>query len=110
MQRRVGSRHAGQRHLAHERQPQAREPRSRDAARRPRVLEAYVHPSVFLPRVEKISPLCSRGARRRRRLRKQPLPFFKNYYSGGIGSVRGFRTASLGPRDLDGAFLEEPAS
>ena len=35
----------------------------------------------------------------------QPLPFFKNYYSGGIGSVRGFRTASLGPRDIDGSFL-----
>jgi outer membrane protein insertion porin family len=35
----------------------------------------------------------------------QPLPFFKNYYSGGIGSVRGFRTASLGPRDFDGTFL-----
>jgi outer membrane protein insertion porin family len=33
------------------------------------------------------------------------LPFFKNYYSGGIGSVRGFRTASLGPRDPQGAFL-----
>ena len=35
----------------------------------------------------------------------QPLPFFKNYYSGGIGSVRGYRTASLGPRDIDGSFL-----
>ena len=35
----------------------------------------------------------------------KPLPFFKNYYSGGIGSVRGFRTASLGSRDLDGSFL-----
>jgi outer membrane protein insertion porin family len=34
-----------------------------------------------------------------------PLPFFKNYYSGGIGSVRGYRTASLGPRDTDGTFL-----
>ena len=33
----------------------------------------------------------------------QPLPFFKNYYSGGIGSVRGYRTASLGPRDIDGS-------
>ena len=30
---------------------------------------------------------------------KKPLPFFKNYYGGGIGSVRGYRTASLGPRD-----------
>jgi len=35
----------------------------------------------------------------------KPLPFFKNYYSGGIGSVRGYRTASLGPRDIDGSFL-----
>ncbi|HKW39078.1 MAG TPA: outer membrane protein assembly factor BamA [Burkholderiales bacterium] len=35
----------------------------------------------------------------------KPLPFFKNYYSGGIGSVRGFRTASLGPRDAEGVFL-----
>ena len=34
-----------------------------------------------------------------------PLPFFKNYYSGGIGSVRGYRTASLGPRDVDGTIL-----
>jgi len=36
---------------------------------------------------------------------ESPLPFFKNYYSGGIGSVRGYRTASLGSRDLDGSFL-----
>ncbi|HMH17359.1 MAG TPA: outer membrane protein assembly factor BamA [Burkholderiales bacterium] len=35
----------------------------------------------------------------------RPLPFFKNYYSGGIGSVRGYRTASLGARDIDGSFL-----
>jgi outer membrane protein insertion porin family len=35
----------------------------------------------------------------------KPLPFFKNYYSGGLGSVRGFRTASLGPHDTDGTFL-----
>ena len=31
----------------------------------------------------------------------KPLPFFKNFYAGGIGSVRGYDTASLGPRDLD---------
>jgi outer membrane protein insertion porin family len=29
-------------------------------------------------------------------------PIFKNYYAGGIGSVRGFEAASLGPRDSDG--------
>jgi outer membrane protein insertion porin family len=27
------------------------------------------------------------------------LPFFKNFYAGGIGSVRGFEASSLGPRD-----------
>lgn len=26
-------------------------------------------------------------------------PFFKNFYGGGIGSVRGYDTSSLGPRD-----------
>ena len=29
----------------------------------------------------------------------QAFPIFKNYYSGGLGSVRGFQQGSLGPRD-----------
>lgn len=29
----------------------------------------------------------------------QNLPFYKNFYAGGIGSVRGYASASLGPRD-----------
>jgi outer membrane protein insertion porin family len=29
------------------------------------------------------------------------LPFYKSYYAGGIGSVRGFRDSSLGPHDTD---------
>lgn len=32
----------------------------------------------------------------------RPYPFFKNFYVGGIGSVRGFEAASLGPRDIYG--------
>jgi len=32
----------------------------------------------------------------------KPLPFFKAYYAGGVGSVRGYQTASLGPQDLAG--------
>ncbi len=29
----------------------------------------------------------------------RPYPLFKNYFGGGLGSVRGFEQASLGPRD-----------
>jgi outer membrane protein insertion porin family len=31
-----------------------------------------------------------------------PLPFFKNYYAGGPGSVRGFKPFTLGPQDIFG--------
>jgi len=37
--------------------------------------------------------------------RGKPLPFFKNFYAGGVGSVRGFETASLGPRDTNGDIV-----
>ncbi len=30
----------------------------------------------------------------------EPLPFFRNFYAGGIGSVRGFKTGTLGPHDV----------
>ncbi|RKT13720.1 outer membrane protein assembly complex protein YaeT [Paraburkholderia sp. RAU2J] len=32
-------------------------------------------------------------------LGNKPYPLFKNYFAGGIGSVRGFEPNSLGPRD-----------
>jgi len=37
--------------------------------------------------------------------RGKPLPFFKNYYAGGPGTVRGYEDFSLGPRDIDGNTL-----
>jgi outer membrane protein insertion porin family len=37
--------------------------------------------------------------------RGKPLPFFKNFYAGGTGSVRAFETATLGPRDTNGDVL-----
>lgn len=30
------------------------------------------------------------------------LPFFENYFGGGFGTVRGYRTNTLGPRDSNG--------
>jgi outer membrane protein insertion porin family len=35
-------------------------------------------------------------------LNNKTLPFFKAYYGGGVGSVRGYETASLGPQDIQG--------
>jgi outer membrane protein insertion porin family len=38
-------------------------------------------------------------------LEDKPLPFYKNFYAGGVTSVRGYESFSLGPRDSQGAFL-----
>ncbi|HMM46637.1 MAG TPA: outer membrane protein assembly factor BamA [Thiobacillaceae bacterium] len=35
----------------------------------------------------------------------KPLPFFKNFYVGGTGSVRGFKRGTLGPKDIYGDAL-----
>ena len=35
----------------------------------------------------------------------KPYPIFKNFYGGGLGTVRGFDQNSLGPVDVTGAFL-----
>ncbi|MBC7446196.1 MAG: BamA/TamA family outer membrane protein, partial [Polaromonas sp.] len=41
-------------------------------------------------------------------LNGQPYPLFKNYYSGGLGSVRGFQQGSLGPRDTSDLSVGAP--
>lgn len=35
----------------------------------------------------------------------KPLPFFKGFFAGGVSSVRGYESGSLGPRDVFGNAL-----
>lgn len=35
----------------------------------------------------------------------RPFPVFKDFYSGGLGSVRGFEQNTLGPRDVTGSYI-----
>ncbi|MEO5672190.1 MAG: outer membrane protein assembly factor BamA [Ramlibacter sp.] len=41
-------------------------------------------------------------------LGSRPYPVFKNFYSGGLGSVRGFDQGTLGPRDVTGSSIGGP--
>ena len=41
-------------------------------------------------------------------LQGRPFPVFKHFYSGGLGSVRGFEQGTLGPRDVTGASIGGP--
>lgn len=43
-----------------------------------------------------------------RGLNGRPFPVFKNSYSGGLGSVRGYQQGSLGPRDTSDLALGGP--
>lgn len=43
-----------------------------------------------------------------RGLDQRPFPVFKNFSSGGLGSVRGFQQGSLGPRDAADLALGGP--
>lgn len=38
----------------------------------------------------------------------KPFPVFKHFYSGGLGSVRGFEQGTLGPRDVTGSSVGGP--
>jgi outer membrane protein insertion porin family len=82
----------------------ARQPRLRAARRRQVLPRQPAGPAVHL-----VHALVHVRRQRRDRLRQgiggRPYPIFKNFYGGGLGTVRGFDQGSLGPVDVTGAFI-----
>ncbi|MBI1890796.1 MAG: outer membrane protein assembly factor BamA [Burkholderiales bacterium] len=58
----------------------------------------YQH-QVFMPIFRTITLALNGEFDYGRGMGGKPYPVFKNFYAGGIGSVRGFESSSLGPRD-----------
>ncbi len=56
---------------------------------------------VFIPILDHYTLALNGEATLGAKLGNSSYPIFRNSYAGGIGTVRGFRTSSLGPRDSD---------
>lgn len=63
----------------------------------------YKHQNYFPIRDDELVLLLRGHIALGRGLDGSSLPFFKNFYAGGIGTVRGYSTSSLGPRDSSGS-------
>jgi outer membrane protein insertion porin family len=57
---------------------------------------AYQH---FVPLTKQYTLAFNTDLAMGRGIDGRPYPLFKNFYGGGLGSVRGFEAGSLGPRD-----------
>jgi len=64
----------------------------------------YQH-QKFIPLSKSVTLLLNGEAGLAAAYDDKPLPFFKNFYAGGVGSVRGYEPNSLGPRDELGTRL-----
>ncbi len=63
---------------------------------------------MFLPLTKKITFGTNVEIGLGKGLSGRPFPVFKNFYSGGLGSVRGFEQGTLGPRDVSGSVVGGP--
>lgn len=62
----------------------------------------------FFPLTKKITFATNLEIGLGKGLAGHPYPVFKNFYSGGLGSVRGFEQGTLGPRDVSGSVVGGP--
>lgn len=62
-------------------------------------------PPIQPPRPSPSEPCLPTSPDYRNTLRASGLPFFENFYAGGVRSVRGFRDNTLGPVDFSTASL-----
>ena len=56
-------------------------------------------PPVFVPGPAPSDPCLTTSTDYRKTITATGLPFFENFYAGGVRSVRGFRDNTLGPRE-----------
>ena len=59
----------------------------------------------YVPLNKKLSLAFSGELGMGKGLSGEPFPVFKNFYGGGLGSVRGFEQGTLGPRDVTGFIV-----
>ncbi|RZT92539.1 outer membrane protein assembly factor BamA [Rivibacter subsaxonicus] len=70
-----------------------------------RYVRATYNVQYWLPLGKKFTLGLNADAGIGKGLNDRPYPIFKNFYGGGLGSVRGFDQGSLGPVDVTGAYI-----
>ena len=73
-----------------------------------RYVRASYQNQIFIPLTKKITFGTNLEIGLGKGLGGRPFPVFKNFYSGGLGSVRGFEQGTLGPRDVSGSVVGGP--